>query len=126
MADTPHVGYTYRRTDPETGMNQREVDVYRAFERAIDSIISRRPDVVLHSGTSSIPCALPTARSRWSWSSCSACPTGHSSGAHRREPFHPRLARETGSVFRLFEHLDGVHPFLRTPGFTARGFGTCS
>ncbi|HRU11914.1 MAG TPA: DNA repair exonuclease, partial [Methanomassiliicoccales archaeon] len=50
VADT-HVGFTaYRRTDPETGMNQREVDVYRAFERLVDSLIAKRPDAVLHSG----------------------------------------------------------------------------
>jgi len=46
-----HLGYTaYRRLDPETGVNQREEDVSRAFQEAIDKIIEIKPDVVLHSG----------------------------------------------------------------------------
>ena len=122
MADT-HVGYTtYRRTDPETGMNQREVDVYRAFERAIDSIISRRPDLVLHSGDlfdSVRPSnrALSVVLEQLLRLSDADIPVVLIAGNHST----PRL-RETGSVFRLFEHLDGVHPFY-TPGVHRREFG---
>ena len=115
VADT-HVGFTaYRRTDPETGMNQREVDVYRAFERLVDSLIAKRPDVVLHSGDlfdSVRPSnrALSVVLEQLLRLSREGIPIVLIAGNHST----PRL-RETGSVFRLFEHIDGVHPFY-APG----------
>lgn len=50
LSDT-HLGYReYHRTDPETDINQREQDVYDAFEQAVDRILELDPDLVLHAG----------------------------------------------------------------------------
>jgi len=122
IADT-HVGYTaYRRSDPDTGMNQREVDVYRAFERMVDSLISKRPDVVLHAGDlfdSVRPSnrALSVVLEQLLRLSAENIPVVLIAGNHST----PRL-RETGSVFRLFEHIEGVFPFY-TPGVHRKEFG---
>ncbi|NLX47525.1 MAG: exonuclease SbcCD subunit D [Euryarchaeota archaeon] len=115
IADT-HIGFSaYRRSDPDTGMNQREVDVYRAFERLVDSLISERPDAVLHSGDlfdSVRPSnrALSVVLEQLLRLSEERIPVVMIAGNHST----PRL-RETGSVFRLFEHIKGVHAFY-TPG----------
>lgn len=45
-----HLGYRqYQRLTP-TGINQREADVARTFQRAIDQIIALRPDIVVIAG----------------------------------------------------------------------------
>ena len=45
-----HLGYRqYQRLTP-TGINQREADVARTFQRAIDQVIALHPDVVLIAG----------------------------------------------------------------------------
>ncbi len=50
ISDT-HLGYrAMGKPDPETGRNQRTVDVERAFTRLIDDLIARRVDGVIHSG----------------------------------------------------------------------------
>lgn len=50
MGDT-HLGYrALGRSDPETGRNQRAVDVERAFERVIDDVLARQVDLVIHAG----------------------------------------------------------------------------
>ena len=50
FSDT-HLGYSeYQKIDSGTGINQRELDVYRAWEQVIGDILSSRPDVVLHTG----------------------------------------------------------------------------
>ncbi|OPZ72194.1 MAG: Nuclease SbcCD subunit D [bacterium ADurb.Bin478] len=50
FSDT-HLGFSeYYRTDPQTGLNQREQDVYQAWEQAIALILSLQPDLVLHAG----------------------------------------------------------------------------
>jgi DNA repair exonuclease SbcCD nuclease subunit len=50
LADT-HLGYhAYGKADPESGRNQRAVDIERAFELAITDILSRNVDLVLHAG----------------------------------------------------------------------------
>jgi exonuclease SbcD len=50
IADT-HLGLAaFNRLDPETGMNLREKQVYDNFLKAIDEIISRKPDVLVHAG----------------------------------------------------------------------------
>lgn len=115
VADS-HVGFSaYRRSDPVTGMNQREVDIYQAFERLVDSIISKRPDVVLHSGDlfdSVRPSnrALSVVLEQLLRLSEASIPVVLIAGNHST----PRL-KETGSVFRLFEHIKGVSAFY-TPG----------
>ena len=50
IADT-HLGYSaYGKADPETGRNQRAVDVERAFAAAITDLLARDVDLVLHAG----------------------------------------------------------------------------
>jgi exonuclease SbcD len=45
-----HLGYRqYQRLTP-TGINQREADVARTFQRAVDQVIALRPEVVLIAG----------------------------------------------------------------------------
>ncbi len=122
IADT-HVGFSaYRRSDPETGINQREVDVYRAFVRMIDSLVERRPDLVLHAGDlfdSVRPSnrALSVVLEQLLRLSREKIPVVLIAGNHST----PRL-RETGSVFRLFEHIEGVYP-VYTPGAHRLEFG---
>ncbi len=50
ISDT-HLGYrTLFRADPESGRNQRAVDIERAYETAIDDILTRDVQVVIHGG----------------------------------------------------------------------------
>ncbi|MBA3724966.1 MAG: DNA repair exonuclease [Armatimonadetes bacterium] len=49
FSDT-HLGFrAYTRVN-DSGLNQREVDVFRTFERFLEDILSQDPDVVLHTG----------------------------------------------------------------------------
>jgi DNA repair exonuclease SbcCD nuclease subunit len=46
-----HLGYrALNKMEPESGRNQRTVDVERAFTRTVDDILARKPDGVVHSG----------------------------------------------------------------------------
>ena len=50
IADT-HLGLAaFNRLDPESGMNLREKQVYENFLKAIDEIINKKPDVLVHAG----------------------------------------------------------------------------
>ncbi|NOZ56812.1 MAG: exonuclease SbcCD subunit D [Calditrichaeota bacterium] len=50
FSDT-HLGFfEYARIDPETGLNQREQDFYRAWWKVVDDILSDPPDLVIHAG----------------------------------------------------------------------------
>jgi DNA repair exonuclease SbcCD nuclease subunit len=50
LADT-HLGYRrWHYTDPASGRNQREADVYRVFHQAVDKAIELEVDVVVHAG----------------------------------------------------------------------------
>jgi len=50
IADT-HLGLAaFNRLDPESGMNLREKQVYDNFLKAIDEIISQKPDALVHAG----------------------------------------------------------------------------
>jgi DNA repair protein SbcD/Mre11 len=49
LSDT-HLGWRQLHRVDDQGRNQREMDVYDAFDRAIDKAIELRPDVVVHSG----------------------------------------------------------------------------
>src|SRR5688572_31259885 len=50
LADT-HLGYrALYRADPNTGRNQRAVDVEHAYARAIADILTRDIDLVIHAG----------------------------------------------------------------------------
>ena len=50
FSDT-HLGYReYHAYDPITNVNQRELDVYNAFDEIVDNIIKIKPDLVIHAG----------------------------------------------------------------------------
>ena len=117
VSDT-HLGFNAYRalcTDPGPykGLNQREVDTYRSFERFVDEAIEIRPDVILHSGDlfdSIRPSnrTLGFAMEQFLRLSREGIPIVIIAGNHSM----PRI-RETGSVFRLFDHIDEVHCIYR-------------
>ena len=49
FSDT-HLGYQAFDTVNDAGVNTREQDLYDAFERVVERILARKPDVVVHSG----------------------------------------------------------------------------
>ena len=115
ISDT-HLGFSaYSKLDPVEGINQREADVYRAFEQAIDKAIELRPDLVVHSGDLFDTVrpqnrAIDFALRQLIRLSEAGIETVLISGNHST----PRL-RETGNIFRIFEHLKGIHP-VHEPG----------
>jgi exonuclease SbcD len=117
MSDS-HLGFSaYSRLDPEEGINQREADVYAAFQQAIDRAIELRPDVIIHSGDLFDTVrpqnrAIDFAIRQLLRLSEEGIETVLISGNHST----PRL-RETGNIFRIFEHLAHLHP-VHEPGVT--------
>ncbi len=108
LADT-HIGYTaYNRLD-ENGFNQREMDVFNAFEQVIDLALKDKPDIILHSGDL-FDSVRPSNRAisfvieQLLRLSDAGIPIVIISGNHST----PRL-RETGSVFKVLEHIENVH-----------------
>jgi len=117
VADT-HLGYSaYRKVcdedGPFKGLNQREVDTYLSFKKFVDRALELSPDVVLHSGDlfdSVRPSnrALAFALEQLVRLSEADIPVVLIAGNHST----PRI-RETGSVFRLFEHLPNITPVYK-------------
>ncbi len=109
VSDT-HVGYgAYNKLD-DNGYNQRESDFNDAFRQVVDFALKHMPDLVLHSGDV-FDSVRPTNRAisfvleQVLRLSKASIPFVMIAGNHET----PRL-RETGSVFRVFEHIDGVFP----------------
>jgi len=101
--------------DREKGINQREGDFYAAFEQAIDRAVDSEPDLVIHAGDLFDTVrpqnrAIDFAMRQLIRLSEAGIDTVLISGNHSS----PRL-RETGSIFRIFEHLPHVHP-IHEPG----------
>jgi hypothetical protein len=114
VSDT-HLGKATYHKVTEQGLNQREEDVAAAFARVVDKALELRPDVVLHSGDlfdSVRPSnrAVGQAMEQLRRLARANIPVVVIAGNHET----PRL-RETGSVFRLLEFLDGVRPVFRGP-----------
>jgi len=112
LADT-HLGYSAYHKTADNGLNQREVDVYDAFRRAVDYALHREPDLVVHAGdlfdtVRPTNRAINVALEELLRLSRAGIPTVIVSGNHET----PKL-RETGSVFRIFEHLDHIYPVYR-------------
>ena len=108
LADT-HIGYSaYNKLD-ENGINQRESDVCDAFSQVVDYAIEKKVDLVLHSGdlfdtVRPSNRAISFAVGQLLRLSNAGIPTVIISGNHET----PRL-RETGSVFKVFEHIDNLY-----------------
>lgn len=113
ISDT-HLGYSaYSKLDPEININQRELDVYSVFERFVDYAVENKPDLILHAGDlfdSVRPSnrAIANCLEQLLRLSRAQIPVVLISGNHES----PRL-RETGSVFRLLEHLEHIYPVYR-------------
>lgn len=113
IADT-HLGFSaYRKIDDETGLNQREMDIYNSFEQFVDSALKLGPDVILHAGDL-FDSVRPTNRTisfaigQILRLTKEGIPFVVISGNHET----PRL-RETGSVFRVLEYLDNIFPVYK-------------
>ena len=110
LADT-HLGYmNYKRVDPETGINQREQDVYIAFRKMIDVALEEIPDLVVHAGdlfntVRPTNRAITFAFNQLSRLAEAGIPLVIIAGNHET----PRL-RGTGSIFRIFEYLPNIYP----------------
>ena len=108
-----HLGHAqYPRTDA-AGLNQREADVYATWHAVIDLAVAQRPDLFIHAGdlfdgVRPSNRALAHALDGFLKLSRAGIPTVAIAGNHE----HPRM-RETGSAFRLFEHLPHVHVAYR-------------
>ncbi|CAN5711802.1 hypothetical protein BH23CHL5_BH23CHL5_20830 [soil metagenome] len=113
ISDT-HLGYrALSRTDERTGRNQRSIDIEVAFERAIDDLLSRDIDLVIHSGDlfhHSRPAyqAIGTAIRQFRRLEQAGIPAVVIGGNHDT----PRL-RTSGSVFSI---LDMALPDIRFVG----------
>ncbi len=117
ISDT-HLGFSaYSKLDMTEGINQREADLYAAFKQAVDKAIELRPDAVIHSGDLFDTVrpqnrAIDFALRQLLRLSQAGIETVMISGNHST----PRL-RETGNIFRIFEHLDHLHP-VHEPGIS--------
>ncbi|OPY33291.1 MAG: DNA double-strand break repair protein Mre11 [Methanomassiliicoccales archaeon PtaU1.Bin124] len=109
FSDT-HLGYSaYRKVDESLGINQREMDLYKAFERCVDGIIESDAEVVLHSGDL-FDTVRPSNRaiSFTLEQLIRLTKAGKEVVLIAGNHSAPKL-RETGSVFRIFDHLEHVH-----------------
>lgn len=109
LADT-HLGYSaFGKIDPESGRNQRAVDIERSFQAAVSDILSREVDLVLHAGD-----VFHHTRPSWSTMThflvqmrrfeSAGIPVVVIAGNHDT----PRL-RATGSVYDFLRHaLPGI------------------
>ena len=117
VSDT-HLGYSAYRAlcndpGPYKGLNLREVDTYQAFANFVEQAIAEQPDLILHTGDlfdSIRPSnrTLGFAMEQFLKLSRAGIPLVVIAGNHSM----PRI-RETGSVFRLFDHLDNIHCVYR-------------
>lgn len=109
IADT-HLGFSAYRKLTEDGTNQREIDIYNSFKQCIDYAVKSKPDLILHAGDlfdSVRPTnrAITVALEQIIRLSKKKIPFIVISGNHET----PKL-RETGNIFKIFEHLDHVYP----------------
>ena len=110
FSDT-HLGYAnFNKVNPQTGLNQREVDVYRVFQETIDYIIKSKPVFVIHSGdlfdTARPPNrTISLALQQFKRLSQAKIPLIIISGNHST----PRMSI-SGSIFASFKVLPYIYP----------------
>jgi DNA repair exonuclease SbcCD nuclease subunit len=113
LSDT-HLGYgEYAKVDAVSGINQRELDIYSAFKQAVDLILKKKPDLVIHAGDlfdSPRPNnrAIHIALSELQRLSAKGIPTVIISGNHST----PRIAA-SGSIFEALTILPNIYPVYK-------------
>ena len=109
LADT-HLGFSAYGKITKDGLNQREVDIYDAFRKAVDKILEIKPDLIIHAGDlfdSVRPNnrAIKFALNQLLRISKNNIPMILIAGNHET----PKLS-ETGHIFSIFEHIENVYP----------------
>ncbi len=108
-----HLGHQqYPRTGPD-GLNVREADIAKAFHAVIDRAIAEEVDAFVHAGDLFDGVrpgnrALATALDGFVKLDRAGIPTILIAGNHE----HPKM-RETGSPFRLLDHLEHIHALYK-------------
>jgi len=109
-----HLGYSAYRKSTEEGINQREIDVYNAFEQFIDYAVDKKPDLIIHAGDL-FDSVRPNNRSisfamnQLLRLSENKIPIVIIAGNHEQ----PKL-KETGHIFSIFDHIDHVYPIYNS------------
>ena len=113
LADT-HLGFSeFNKVDPKTGINQRELDIYQAFEWAVDYILKTKPRFVIHAGdlfdTPRPPNrTISFALNQFKKLSQAKIPLILISGNHST----PRMS-VSGSIFESFKILPDIYPVYK-------------
>ena len=110
FSDT-HLGYSdYGRFDSQSGVNQREIDTYKAFREIVDYIIETKPDLVIHAGD--LFDSIRPSNRAISWAmeqlfrlSKAEIPIVIIAGNHST----PRQ-KSTDSIFKVMKYFPYVHP----------------
>ncbi len=113
VADT-HLGFSAYRKATQDGINQREIDIYNAFEQFIEYAIKAKPDLIIHAGdlfdnVRPNNRAITFAINQIVKLSKNKIPIIIISGNHE----HPKI-RETGHIFSVFDHLENVYPIYNS------------
>jgi DNA repair exonuclease SbcCD nuclease subunit len=113
VSDT-HLGYSAYRKSTEDGINQREIDIYNAFEQFVDYAVDTKPDLIIHCGdlfdnVRPNNRAISFAVNQIVRLSKINIPLVIISGNHE----YPKL-KETGHIFSVFDHLENVYPFYHS------------
>jgi len=122
LSDT-HLGYSeFHRIDPDTGINQREQDVYNAFISVVDRILDLEPDLVVHSGdlfdnVRPKNRAVNLATEQFSRLSEAGIKTVLIAGNHDT----PKIAT-TGTITRALDRLPHIEAVTSDPGGNGSGY----
>ncbi|MCF7890080.1 exonuclease SbcCD subunit D [Candidatus Bipolaricaulota bacterium] len=122
FSDT-HLGYReFHRTDPETGINQREQDVYDSFNGIVDRILEIDPNLALHAGDL-FDNVRPTNRAvnlaieQFSRLSEANIPTVVIAGNHDT----PKIST-TGTITRALDRLTNIDAVTADPDGDSTGY----
>jgi len=113
LADT-HLGFSeFNKVDSETGINQREIDTYKAFEWVIDYILKAKPKFVIHAGDLFDTPRPPNRTISFTLAqikrvSQTKIPFTIISGNHST----PRMS-VSGSIFESFKILPNIYPVYK-------------
>lgn len=122
FSDT-HLGFReFHRIDPETGINQREQDVYDAFTSLVDRVLTLDPDLVLHAGdlfdnVRPNNRAVNLATEQFSRLSEAGIPTVLIAGNHDT----PKIAT-TGTITRALDRLPHIEAVTSDPESNDSGY----